>query len=61
MGAGFCAIELGGAIGLGVARFGAVSWETGGIVGVAGRRSAAPGVVGVEGCVGAVRGGSVDK
>ena len=44
-----------------MARFGAVSWETGGIVGVAGRRSAAPGVVGVEGCVGRDLGGSLDE
>lgn len=51
-----------GAIGLGVARFGAaVSWEIGGIVGATVMRAVAPGVVGVEGCVGAVRGGIVDK
>ena len=38
-----------------------MSWESGGIPDAAGMRSIAPGVVGVEGCVGAVRGGSVDE
>ena len=37
---------------------GAVSWAIGGIVGGAGIRAVAPGVVGVEGCV---RGGSLEK
>ncbi|MCC3444204.1 MAG: hypothetical protein JGK01_21350, partial [Microcoleus sp. PH2017_03_ELD_O_A] len=48
------AIELGGAIG-------AVSWAIGGIVGAAGMRSLALGIVGAEGCVRVVRGGSVKK
>ena len=63
MGAGFGAFEGWGAIALGVAigAVGAVSWAIGGIVGGAGIRAVAPGVVGVEGCVRAVRGGSLEK
>lgn len=38
-----------------------MSWALGGIVGGAGIRAVAPGVVGVEGCVRAVRGGSLEK
>ncbi|MEG4212245.1 hypothetical protein [Microcoleus sp. S13_B4] len=38
-----------------------VSWETGRIVGADGMRAAAFGVMGVEGCVGCVRGNSRDK
>ena len=44
-----------------MSRFVAVSTPIGGILGGAGMRSAAPGVVGVEGCVGTVPGGSVDE
>jgi len=52
--AGFCPIALGGATG-------AVSWAIEGIVGATCIRAAAPGVVGVEGWVGSLRGGSVKK
>ena len=62
MGAGFGAFEGWGAIALGAAigAVGAVSWAIGGIVGGAGIRAVAPGVVGVEGWVGRARGGSMD-
>ena len=63
MGAGFGAFEGWVAIALGgaIRAVGAVSWALGGIVGWVGIRAVAPGVVGVEGCVRGVRGGSLEK
>lgn len=63
---GFGTFKGSGAIALGVAiargeALCSVSAEIAGICDAAGMRSIAPGVVGVEGCVGRDRGGSVDK